>query len=582
MDYKTKKYICRYKKEICNDKELYEFIKKSFPDISTEGVQGSYFAFCIFLLAYVCYPLSMPELASMLGKYFATTTNRSKLTRFAARGNLKSYDYGTSDMGAKSAFYLSQKKGEELLSQIPQFFSSARNPFRKTAGKVPVHDYATGMSLLQIMLLERPFTYQKEVGFTPSSTYKKSKNSLCVDAVVSFQDGEMETYYIEQDMGTEPIYTLCNKLSCYEKYGLARKKGALLFSSHSIQNLPTCPSYNATMLKRIQSGMREEMLDSLYDYYICDGDILSEKERETLICLMVRCDAAEAYDEHWHRLSAEHAGSALHIKQTSKTFTLNDLDAYIMDLSMGVLEMRVSQYNMQQDRIATNKFRNMCQHFRRLIQWEAFDRGEIRFLLSGFPCLVYPTVFLSHASSYLSFENKDAICKTLTRYYDGLKESSYCKRGTTLYLEEGLSICFNNVFILPDGRRVCVEHIGKDVSAFVRFYYFYYMRDYHKEPIHLIGIGSEEDILFLASQFDYFPSHNRTIPDNGYFLSFLLEDGLYEEGALYLPYKGERDEKILLSIAAPREERLRRERINSLSAEERARLSPAQLWELYN
>lgn len=567
--------LCKYKLDLSNDKEVYEFLHTLFPDLDIKDVKGSYLSFCISLLCYICYPLSTSEVVITLGTYMGGNIGRVRISEMLRRGDLKRYEFDKEkDMNAQYAFYLSAAKKESLLATLPNFFKDCDSKFRKTAGKVPMHDYGCGMSLLQIMLLKRPFVLQKEVGFTSSTHSKKEKGSLCVDALVTMTDN-YEQYYIEQDMGTERISTLCGKLYVYEKYGLSKGRGALIFSCHVAMPYSKRECYNKTQLTYLLNDMREELMDDICDYYECSKDILDDKKLGALKELMVTVGAARLRKREAGGGGAITADTEIELLRGGGRFSLSDMENFIQSLSLGNNEYRVREYNEEQIRRATQKFRSMCEQLCGYIHKGGMDRGEIKFIASGFPCIVYPTVLLSHCFDYLTVElyKKEMVHKVLCKYFDNIDSFIYQKRGISLFVEGEGTIYLNNAFKDDNGTIICVEHIGIDVSAFVRFHYFYYLRDVIDVPLYLVGIGSRDDILYMTKLFGYYADYGITLPESGFFLSFIDEKDI---NSLLVPYKREDGEILLVDLVSDSEEKRRKQLMDAyykLSPEVRAAMS---------
>ena len=567
--------LCRYNLELKDDKEVYEFLRTLFPDLDIKDVKGSYLSFCISLLCYICYPLSISEITTTLGTYIGGSIGRTRFGDMVSRGDLKKYEFDKEkDMNALYAYYLSSTRKESLQSMLPDFFKDADTKFRKTAGKVPVHDYGCGMSLMQIMLLKRPFTFQKEVGFTSSSRYKKEKGSLCVDAVVCMKDNG-ERYYIEQDMGTERISTLCGKLYSYEKYALYRDRGALIFSCHVVMPYSKRECYNKTQLSFLYEDMKEEMFDDIYDYYECSKDMLEEKKLVALKDLMITVGAAINSDSVAGGGGAITAATEIKRSVEGGRFSLSDFDNFIKTLSAGTNEYRIREYNKEQIRKATHKFRSMSELLCAYVRKGGVNRGEIRFITTAFPCMVYPTVLLSHCFDYLKEEyyKKKEMEKVLDKYFDDIKDCAYQKSGLSVYVEDECTIYLNNTYISKSGRIICVEPIGCDLSAFVRFYYLYYLRDFITQPLYLVGTGSRDDIVYMAKQFNYFLPYGSTLPETGLFISFIDED--YPD-SLLVPFRREDGDVILVDLVSDTEEKRRKKLMdayNKLPPEVRASMS---------
>ena len=96
-------------------------------------------------------------------------------------------------------------------------------------------------------------------------------------------------------------------------------------------------------------------------------------------------------------------------------------------------------------------------------------------------------------------------------------------------------IRLRNCFTLPDGKIICVEHIGKDVGAFTRFYYLNLLKDDIKTPVHLIGlVENDGDINYFSNMTGYRVSMPR-ISSKDFFIAFM-------------PYNESSGDKLLLPV----------------------------------
>lgn len=575
MDYLFKDY-----KDFKSDVEVYEFIRKSFPDINVDAVKGSYLTFLICFFAYVSFPVTVAELSLFLGEYMGSGKVYVRISELVRKGFLKEYSFDEcQDMNSRKAYYLSPQKQQDLISMLPVEMGGASNKFRKTNGRVPMHDYGIGMSLLQFMVNGSSFSYKKEVSYS-TFVQRKEKGSLCVDIVVNMKNSN-ETFYVEQDMGTEGISVLCGKLYAYEKNGIHKNRGALLISSHIPCPYSKCPSYHAGNLQEIENGMREEMMN-LYDYYECSKEMLDEKVLLTLKALLLRtgiCDTPSM--DRGAALASLDALKEVELVLADRgaIWDESQLHQYIEDISHGKNIYRNVGYINNQLQKAGGRFQGMCALLCGYIRRNAFDRPEIRFLLSGFPCLFYPTLLLSHCFDFLSFKDRGAVEDIFRLYFKEFNTAVYSERGYLIDIENESPVLMNHVYELADGTLIIADYIGVDVSAFIRFYYLYYLRKYLNRRICLVGIGDRADILYMCNHFVYYPAYGSGIAEDGLTLCFMDKD-LIDGGRLYLPYKRSDDDVILVEMedmASIAERKKRQDEFRQLSKEQRASMSKMEI-----
>lgn len=87
-------------------------------------------------------------------------------------------------------------------------------------------------------------------------------------------------------------------------------------------------------------------------------------------------------------------------------------------------------------------------------------------------CYVAPSVLLSNSYDYMASGGlfyRDTLPVFLSRYYPGIEKAPYEKCSRPLVLPgdyPGLRL--RNIYTLPDGPVIAVEHIGQDIGGFLR------------------------------------------------------------------------------------------------------------------
>lgn len=525
-------YLLQHKQNLKDDKELYQFLQKSFPDIQAETVYDSYFAFVLSLLVHICYPCSLNELSTVLGNGFV---HRQKIKRLKDRGILKSYRMTVSDRGARSAYYLSKAGTEALYSSLPLGLFD-KTKVRRTGGLLPAHDYGVGLSLLQCLLRETPFFYQKEVLY--SSGLFKEKGSLCVDAIVDYQDYQKTTLFIEQDMGTESPAVLTGKLHYYEAYGLLQGGNKhLIISSHAMLD-NSCPSFNASALTDLIRNMEEQGADLVYSYYASHCGDLPPRLKNCIRAFLVRTGICDCFKDSGEPKDASEVVDENELERNLRIadFTLDNLREYVQSLKNGTNQFKEVDYHKRQLVIAHRKLARMAQHIGRQISSGQSHKGGVNLLLKGYTCYVLPTILLSNYFGMIFGEKKEAVLHTLSGYFTGIEKATFFSLSPEISHQHYPVLHLRNCYLINDNTYVCIEYIGKDLGGYVRVAYLNTLRQLGLDAnIHVVCVcDTPKEALGFASLIDYFPK-NRHLETRDITYSFLMAHEIGTDKGIYLP-----------------------------------------------
>ncbi len=514
-------FLSEYRKNFKTDKEVVDFIKKCFPDVEEKEIQGSYASYLYSFFGYVLYPFGVNAVASNIG-YFGTFQRRNKISRHVSSGLLDKYSFKDSDMDCRNAYFVPKGRQDEISATLP-FCLKNSLVLRRCNGKVPGHDYGLGLSILQFMMLGKPFEVLKEVNY--ASGIMKSRGSLCVDAQIHMTGGGYEIF-IEQDMGTEDMETLAGKIFLYGKHEITGHRNCILFSSHKIMPYPICPTFRIKDMEKLYAVLKEEDVGSLQEYeslYLSDA---SEEIKSLFVKLGVRVGYYVAFKNRG-RVDASKVDDNCVIERSRNgmNFTMEELRRYIDELMDGTNPYRQIAYNIRQQGDCCKKYQKLCSYISKRIHDGHFELKEVQTLLvDGLRCLMMPTVLLSRSYSYLEYDNslRGLVENSLERYYPGIKEAEYRYTSPIIEIKRGMPFCvLNNCYRMPDGRYICVEHIGYDVGAFIRFYYLYLYCEDIGLPLHLVAlVENEDEILFFSGRSEFYTSFT-TVKDDNYFMSFM-------------------------------------------------------------
>lgn len=336
----------------------------------------------LLILAYIAQYITPEELSTIFGEKMGSRRVKLCITRLVKRKLLKSEKFQRPDGYSKNAYCLTRHGIEAASALLPSPILQAVK-VRHSGGYVSGHDYGCGMSLLHILAMGDPLNYRRE--YTIGGIYKK-KRSLCIDALVNI--GE-DILYIEQDMGTESVRTLINKIASYHEQGLDRKDGGRLVFSCRRAELPIAdPCFSLTYLEEIKQYAKDGVLSAL--------PFLSPKGKTCADSLL---SVMGVYDHNGSRIGY-------------RDITFAELQRFIEELDAGHNLYRLYLKGRLQAQKAFSTYLSLLRALLPLV--DRTERYEIAALLNGFSCRVLPTDLLS---SYLP---DPPISSYLLQYFDGL------------------------------------------------------------------------------------------------------------------------------------------------------------------
>lgn len=471
-----------FRKEFHTEQEVVDLVKKCFPDIIPSCEQGSYFSFLFSLFAYIGHPLSLRELTDLFSVVFGKAGVNVKISRMEKAGYIKSVDFTVRDMGAKKAYYLTEKGRNRLLPFLPEKLALVDNKYRRTGGVVAMHDYAIGYSILQLILAGNPFTYNKEVFYGQNGYSRKERLGLSIDVMVQMQIGKQYSiFYIEQDMGTENVGVLCKKLEAYYTLGLYREQGALVFSIHMPLEQAGEHTFSQSAIKRLIDCMEDYGLNSIGELMMLPA--LPDEIKTT-------CNALINMENEYFRGA------------DGSLFTVDKIKDYVNELSAGINVYKAAKYNQYQQAKTRQRFMSVCRRICQYIADEQTMRPELMLALKGYPIYFKPTSQLTHFLEDYTYAFRTSVEDELAyRFPFEFQDFKY----TGMYPIEVGNI--GNVYMpftyqAADGRLIFICDIGSNVSAFCRMYCLCHNRSLLEQRILLIGVGPKEECLQFCSLAD--------------------------------------------------------------------------------
>lgn len=150
------------------------------------------------------------------------------LSRKKKEGYFEIYQRSEKDNGICKYYGLTEKGYEKVEKYLISKGIANKYPLRRTC----FHEYALGMALLSLIKSGMEFQFETEQqnsiagAFMPNG---KGNGYIISDAILKFDNGK--TFYVEQDMGTEGIGVLVNKIAKYRE-----SDKDIIFSFHKATN----------------------------------------------------------------------------------------------------------------------------------------------------------------------------------------------------------------------------------------------------------------------------------------------------------------------------------------------------------
>ena len=446
-------YVLHSSSECKSKEDIIEHFSK-MTRLDAENIES-----VIIALAAYCVYISMEELYMLYPQNSVNFSGRI-IPKLIKEGYLLKKDISRAS-SISTVVYAITKKGFERANGIGRLDVKYKSG-RKDAG-IP-HTFATGNNLFQLLLMDVPFAYEREVLYTSSSSFDRL-GALQIDAIshMYFDDMHIKRIlYIEEDLGHEKYNTLLSKLDNYYQYGLMdSRKNMIVFSfkrddirkKANSKHSSTCFSHKkcSDLMKYMKSIGADSIFSILDDYP--DRDFV-EKFLVTVGAFKVDKKSKEMIKVHDVSLNflKEFTDSLLFLNCPYEHREFNKSHA---SLSYGRL------YEMATDIILNQ-----------------YDHMYVNRMLRGMQVLCVPTQLLSDRIKFALLDHYEdlrfLLMESLSCYFEGIRYvSEYAEK---LTLNNRIDVVLKNRFtyIASNGNtaEIFVEFAGMDLSAFLRAYYF--------------------------------------------------------------------------------------------------------------
>ena len=547
---------CKYP-NITTIDELIDYLDCSVKDSVHTLPYGSKNPSLTSLLIYLCGYASVRELQFLVGPVCKSMS--LNITRLLGTGALEKFSLPITDLGSYTAYHVTDLGYASYLSGVSDDLKEGggvRLNKRRTAQKsikgtgsketsktvplVPMHDYGVGISLLSLLMLRRAISVSKEVSFHSGAgitTSGKMRSDAWIDLSGSRSSHTATRIFLEQDMGTESTRKIVNKLFAYgESRYLDPAQNCIILSCYA-------PS-GALKGGRFDRGTILQLLALLTDWVNAGGP-------DDLFALYENAPA-EALPLSHHELeslllsveAASRCGMSKFIRKPGNIFTSADLQTYAEQLEYGNNPCYEKSVNIRLMLLSKKSFRSLCLYLHKVIFENAYTTSFFaRALFGGYSAFVLPSTLLSNSAPFFMRTDGagrlDHYVSSISGYLPDLKDYILADgTGATFQLQirvkqdqdsqdgiEHIAITFPNAFYSLNGSIVCLEHLGRDLGAFVRLVAL--GRAINREELHDVHViaicDSIDDANSLTRLIKPMPFIRRADGKPGFRFNFLFE-----------------------------------------------------------
>ena len=280
----------------------------------------------VLCLMYYCNLISVESIYRYIYPSESISTVKLFLTRLKNSGLTKSISLSSVDNNTRKVYALTKKGYEYSLSFLRVLSESDFKEFSLTPKTI--HDYSAGLNTLALVNLKNShIDYLSEYTFKNDIVLdkKETNNIVRPDVTCRFSDITERNYFgyifVEQDMGTEGIQILLDKILSYLFSGILVRNNmnALVFSFRVNGNLSAKKKKSAVRdiksLSRCKELMLEHKIKTLYSFY--ESDFVPEDLQLFIKDFLIETGVIDASNEFDYI--------------QSKDFTIKDIDKYICD-----------------------------------------------------------------------------------------------------------------------------------------------------------------------------------------------------------------------------------------------------------
>lgn len=363
------------------------------------------------------------------------------------------------------------------------------------------HAYLIGYNMMQMLTLNMPFVWQKEVPFYNTQKGSRSyvRGDLQVDAICDFYpDNKVrhKAIYIEQDRGTENRDIVFSKLSNYYSSMLMNPDTSVIVYSFAKSGVSTPLNsandkgyvFSVKKCNALLSYMDKNNLSDLcsIEPSLFDSDDYLVSARPFVTNFMVTVGAAYFTGN----------GEFVIKKGTTVIDTLF-VKEFIKGITLRNNPYQSRIFNLEHEKLSWQRLSSLASS---IIDNISSAPTYAIPLMRGFSCLFTATTLIADRIpiAMLSEDDtlRDGLAQTLRKSFGDVSFISELSSPIILDEHGEYYICMRNAFSYtgPKGTKgtVCVEFPSHDLGAWIRCFYFIHMKNYkhlRKDgPVHVVCV----------------------------------------------------------------------------------------------
>ena len=335
--------------------------------------------------------------------------------------------------------------------------------------------------------------------------------------------------YIEEDLNTESVGTLLQKIYLYDSYSLLNYDNILIFSVRKPWQTFDGDEYSHLKIKALISRMKNAGCDSLYDYYV---SLPAGPDRELSRRILIKTGV----------ILPNPAGFGDDIRlggKKKRDFSFDSLKRYYAELTEYRNLYHIKDFDAEQIRFTRHRKEAVVSVLENyMADPDKIKKRELLTLLIGQSVYFLPTNLIGNYYPFLFpdlYHLSDKMQQSLSCYH-----LSYDKAAEHLFIGDDElpielpSVVAKNVFTHEDcspGKAI-VEDVGHDLSAMIRVLY---LRKYYRpqEPFTVISIvdGVEDAIAFASRLNFYHTTSYLSLQESGYY--YILSHDIGRENKIF-------------------------------------------------
>ena len=493
---------------------LFRHFKKSLCIDQSFKTKKDYMENMILIATYLAYCISANELETIISPIFGNKHTRTIYSNLVKSRLLERLNFVDSDMNSKVAYRITKLGYNRIANYLPDEhkISSSNPKVYHTRGFVPDHAYGLGVTLLNILMLDRPFFYKKECVFDCNLIYGfQTKKNARVDCRVDFPETK-QVIFIEHDTGSEHYATLATKLLTYHEHNMFAQNTTIVFTCHQFLDFDLEVGFCKSDLMAIEQIMKERNM-SLYELYNEKDEHLTPSLLKVVESLLVKFGA------YWYEkdgtstlccdeYNCEYIG--FRFSDPCMVFVPVDVpseESIIKKIEKMTINGKEEAYMEAQLRNSNKRLFGMSKFI-----WKLAHSNQFKYVfdtISYYNCYFCPSMNICKImpkDADIEFKEStfDILYYSLIDYYPDILKSKEVKDYQEILFDNGKvpSFASKRMYITPSNHAIVFEWVDYSLSALCRMKY---LLSCELSPaiksLHIICISENESTLIETAKF---------------------------------------------------------------------------------